>query len=101
MWAHVRGEHARGAEVGEVEEEEQPAAQHGVEHEADRDGELDAPVVEGFAQLLVGAAEGGDELKGEGQREEEGEQRGREEHGDGGGVHRVAHALAHLVRIRL
>ena len=31
----------------------------------------DAPVVEGLAQLLVGAAEGGDELEGEGQREEE------------------------------
>ena len=43
MWADVGGEDARGAEVGEVEEEEQPAAQHGVEHEADRDRELDAP----------------------------------------------------------
>ena len=43
VWADVGGEDARGAEVGEVEEEEQPAAQHGVEHEADRDGQLDAP----------------------------------------------------------
>ena len=43
VWADVRREDARAAEVGEVEEEEQPAAQHGVEHEGERHRELDAP----------------------------------------------------------
>ena len=58
MWADVGGEDARGAEVGEVEEEEQPAAQHGVEHEADRDGQLDAPGSGAAARSSAGASSG-------------------------------------------
>ena len=88
MWADVGGEHARGAVVGEVEEEEQPAAQDWVEHEADRDGQLHRGLHEGPDEEARGR--GASRGRGRRRRREEELGRGRREEelwvGDGGGV---------------